>query len=131
MKFATIYHNGKPQNFFIKLDRPEEFEFLQPYFILTTSDKPRFERILEMDCLFSGSVWFGRQRHGYGYSCSADVYGSLIEAIHKLYNGALSPETVQELNAINTHEDDLRLSENALNELKTLNAAALERKWNQ
>lgn len=131
MKFTTIYRNGKPQNFFIKLDQPEEFEFLQPYFILTTSDKPRFGRILEMDCLFSGSVWYGRQSHGYGYSCSADVYGSLIEAIHKMHGGALSPETTQELNTINTHEDDLQLSENALNELKTLNAAALERKWNQ
>lgn len=131
MKFATIYHNGKPQNFFVKIDRPEEFEFLQPYFILTTSDKPRFGRILEMNCLFSHSVYYGRQHHGYGYSCSADVYGSLIEAIHKLYDSALSPETVQELDAINTHEDDLWLSENALNELKTLNAATLERKWNK
>lgn len=131
MKFATIYRNGKPQYFFIKIDEPAEFNFLQPYFLVTSMDKPRFGRILEMECLFSGSVWQGRQSHGYGYSCSADVYGTLIDAIYKLYKTELSEETKQELNTINTHENTLKLSENMLSELATLNTIALERKYNR
>lgn len=131
MEFTTIYRNGKPQYFFIKIDEPAEFNFLQPYFLLTTMDKPRFGRILEMECLFSGSVWEGRQSHGYGYSCSADVYGTLIDAIYKLYNKELSEESKQELNAINTHDNILKLSGNLLRELARLNAIALERKYSK
>ena len=131
MEFNTIYRNGKPQYFFIKIDEPAEFNFLQPYFLLTTMDKPRFGKILEMECLFSGSVWQGRQSHGYGYSCSADVYGTLIDAIRKLYSKELSEESKQELNAINTHESTLKLSENLLAELTKLNMIALERKYSK
>lgn len=131
MEFTTIYRNGKPQYFFIKIDHAEEFNFLQPYFLVTSMDKPRFGRILEMECLFSGSVWQGRQSHGYGYSCSADVYCTLIDAIHKLYSKELSEESKQELTAINTHESTLKLSENLLAELAKLNMIALERKYNK
>lgn len=131
MEFTTIYRNGKPQYFFIKIDEPAEFNFLQPYFLLTSMDKPRFGRILEMECLFSGSVWQGRQSHGYGYSCSADVYGTLIDAIYKLYKKELSEESKQELSAINTHDNILKLSGNLLRELARLNAIVLERKYNK
>ena len=131
MEFNTIYRNGKPQYFFIKIDEPAEFNFLRPYFLVTSIDKPRFGRILEMNCLFSGSVWQGRQSHGYGYSCSADVYGTLIDAIYKLYDKKLSDESKQELTAINTHEDTLKLSENLLKELAKLNMNALERKYSK
>lgn len=131
MEFNTIYRNGKPQYFFIKIDEPAEFNFLQPYFLVTSFDHPQFGSILEMECLFSGSVWQGRQRHGYGYSCSADVYGTLIDAIRKLYSKELSEESKQELTAINTHESTLKLSENLLKELTKLNMIALERKYNK
>lgn len=131
MEFSTIYRNGKPQYFFIKIDEPAEFNFLQPYFLVTSIDKPRFGRILKMECLFTGSVWQGRQSHGYGYSCSADVYGTLIDAIYKLYNKELSEESKQELNAINTHDNILKLSVNLLAELAKLNKIALERKYGE
>ena len=131
MEFNTIYRNGKPQYFFIKIDDPAEFNFLQPYFLVTSLDKPRFGKILEMECLFSGSIWQGRQSHGYGYSCSADVYGTLIDAINKLYRKDLSDESEQEWNVINTHEDTLKLSKNLLNELAQLNMNALERKYSK
>lgn len=131
MEFTTIYRNGKPQYFFIKIDEPAEFNFLQPYFILTSMDKPRFGRILEMECLFSGSVWQGRQSHGYGYSCSADVYGTLIDAIYKLYSKELSEDAKQELDSINTHNNTLILSIATLKELATLNTIALERKYSK
>ena len=131
MEFNTIYRNGKPQYFFIKIDEPAEFNFLQPYFLVTSMDKPRFGRILEMECLFSGSVWQGRQSHVYGYSCSADVYGTFFFSIYKLYSKELSDESKQELTAINTHEDTLKLSENLLKELAKLNMIALERKYNK
>lgn len=131
MKFTTIYLNGKPQYFFIKIDEPAEFNFIQPYFLITSMDKPRFGRILEMECLFPGSIWQGRQSHGYGYSCSADVYGTLINAIYKLYKKELSEESKQELNAINTHDNTLKLSENLLTELANLNIIALERKYGE
>ena len=36
MEFTTIYRNGKPQYFFIKIDEPAEFNFLQPYFLVTS-----------------------------------------------------------------------------------------------
>lgn len=131
MEFTTIYRNGKPQYFFIKIDEPAEFNFLQPYFLATSMDKPRFGRILEMECLFSGSVWQGRQSHGYGYSCSADVYGTLIDAIYKLYKKELSENAKQELNSINTHDSTLILSIATLKELATLNTVALERKYSK
>lgn len=130
IEFTTIYHNGRPQRFFIKIDKPSEFNFIQPYFLITTYDKPRFGRILEMDCLFSGSVWQGRQSHGYGYSCSADVYGTLLEAIRKLHKNSLSEAARAELNAIETHNDRLTISAATLAELATLNNAALACKYN-
>lgn len=130
MEFTTIYRNGKPQYFFIKLDDIREFAFLQPYFILTSIDHKRFESILEMECLFSGSIWQGRQRHGYGYSCSADVYGSLLSAIRKLHKGKLSQDVLDELSSINTHDHKLQLSLKAIEELSTLNNIALEEKYN-
>lgn len=132
MEFTTIYRNGKPQYFFIKIDHAEEFNFLQPYFLVTSMDKPRFGRILEMECLFSGSVWQGRQSHGYGYSCSVDVYGTLIDAIHKLYSKELSENARQELNRLNTHDNTLVLSIATLKELATLNnTVALKRKYSK
>lgn len=130
MEFTNIYRNGKPQYFFIKLDAENEFEFLRPYFLLTSYDRPRLGRILEMECLFSGSVWHGRQSHGYGYSCSADVYETLIIAIEKLHGKTLSSTAMEELNAINTHNNTLTLSANLLSELATLNTAALAKKYN-
>lgn len=130
MEFTNIYRNGKPQYFFIKVDNENEFEFIQPYFLLTSCDHPRLGRILEMECLFSGSVWQGRQSHGYGYSCSADVYDTLIGAIKKLHGKALSSAAKDELNAINTHERNLNFSAELLSELATLNAAALAKKYN-
>ena len=130
MEFTNIYRNGKPQYFFIKLDAENEFNLLQPYFLLTSYDHPRLGRILEMECLFSGSVWQGRQTHGYGYSCSADVYETLISAVKKLHGKELSSTAVEELNAINTHNSTLTLSANLLQELATLNNAALAKKYN-
>ena len=130
MEYTNIYRNGKPQYFFIKIDAENEYNFLQPYFLLTSYDHPRLGRILEMDCLFSGSVWQGRQSHGYGYSCSADVYETLIDAIKKLHGKMLSSTAKEELNEINTHERTLTLSANLLSELATLNAAALAKKYN-
>lgn len=129
MKFTTIYRIGKPQYFFIKLDSSNEFAFIQPYFIATSIDKPRFDNILEMECLFSNSVWYGRQKHGYGYSCSADVFESLVKAINKLHKGKLTDKAHQELGAINSHDDTLHLSEALLSELDALNSAALEDKY--
>ena len=130
MEFTNIYRNGKPQYFFIKLDAENEFNLLQPYFLLTSYDRPRLGRILEMEFLVSGSVWQGRQSHGYGYSCSADVYDTLIGAIKKLHGKALSSTAKEELNAINTHNSTLTLSAELLAELATLNAAAIAKKYN-
>ena len=131
LQFNTIYKNGKPQYFFIKSEKPEEFNFIQPYFLATSIDHPRHGRILELNTLFSGAgaVWCGRQQHGYGYSASADVYGELIEIIEKAYGKKLSEEAKKELNAINTHDDNLTLSDELLNELKTHNINALELKY--
>lgn len=130
MEFTNIYRNGKPQYFFIKIDKETEYNFLQPYFLLTSYDRPRLGLILEMECLFSGSVWQGRQSHGYGYSCSADVYDTLIDAIKKLHKKTLSQSAIDELNAINTHDNTICFSANLLSELATLNTAALAKKYN-
>lgn len=131
LQFNTIYKNGKLQYFFIKSDKPEEFSFIQPYFLATSIDHPRHGRILELNTLFSGAgaVWCGRQYHGYGYSASADVYGELVEIIKKAYGEKLSDEAKKELNAINTHDDYLTLSDELLNELKSHNINALELKY--
>lgn len=128
MEFARIYKNSRPQYFFIRLDKPDEWEFLRPYYLMTTSDHPRAGRILEMNCLFSGHVWSGRASHGYGYAYSADVYGTLIGLIRKLHGKRLSAAATQELNEINTHEDRLTLSDATLQELAALNAAAFARR---
>lgn len=131
LQFNTIYKNGKPQYFFIKSDKREEFNFIQPYFLATSIDHPRHGRILELNTLFSGAgaVWCGRQQHGYGYSASADVYGELIAIIKKLHGKRLSEKALQELNAINTHEDELTLSAELLEELRTLNGEAISAKY--
>ena len=125
MKFNTIYKNGKPDYFFIKLDNEKEFNFLQPYFLATSIDHARHGRIKEMYPLFSGSVFAGKQVHGYGYSASADVYGELIIIIKKLYGKQLSENALNELNRINTHEDAITLSTEILKELSELNSAEI------
>lgn len=130
MQFTTIYRNGKSQYFFIKIDNPKEFNFLQPYFIITDIDHVRRRRILEMNCLFGGSVWYGRQTHGYGYSCSADVYGELINIIKTLYKDKLSEKAKKALNKINTHDEHIKLSNTLLNELCALNMEKLQEKYN-
>lgn len=131
LQFNTIYKNGRPQYFFIKSDKPEEFNFIQPYFLATSIDHTRHGRILELNTLFSGAgtVWCGRQQHGYGYSASADVYGELIEIIKKLYGEKLSEEAKKELNAINTHDENLTISDELLKELKAHNINALNLKY--
>lgn len=128
MEFARIYKNSRPQYFFLRLDKPEEREILRPYYLLTTSDHPRAGRILEMHCLFTDRVWSGRASHGYGCACCADVYGTLISLIHKLHGRRLSSAAVQELDAINPHEDRLTLSDATLRELAALNAAEFARR---
>lgn len=128
MEFARIYKNSRPQYFFLLLDKPQEWAILQPYYLTTTSDHPRAGRILEMSCLFTDRVWSGRASHGYGYACCADVYGTLISLIHKLHGKRLSAAAMQELDAINTHEDRLTLSDATLQELAALNAAEFARR---
>lgn len=130
MKFTTIYRNGKCERFFIKLDNIKEWAFIQPYFIVTSLEKPRHGRILEMNCLFSSSVWQGRQTHGYGYSCSADVYGELISIILKIHKNRLIADDIEELSKINTHDEDLTLSDEFLTRLAGYNSDELHIKYN-
>jgi hypothetical protein len=122
MKFTTIYKNGKPDYFFIKLDKPNEFSFIQPYFLVTSIDHKRHGRIKELECLFSDSVFIGKQYHGYGYSASADVYGELITIINKLHSKKLSERAKKELKKINTHDDEQKISKATLDELRKLNS---------
>jgi hypothetical protein len=130
MKFTTIYKNGKPDYFFIKLDSPREFALIQPYFLATTHDAPRHGRIKMLECLFSGDTFYGKQSHGYGYSASADVYGEIITIIKKLYKKTLSADAVADLDKINTHDDVLRVSDDTLAELATLNNECFNKKYN-
>ena len=121
MKFNTIYKSGKPEYFFIKADSPAEFAFLQPYFLSTTHDKQRKGRILMMQCLYSGYLWYGRQIHGFGYSASADVYGELIRIIKNLHKSRLTADDLAELNAINIHDDNIKISDTLINHLRDYN----------
>lgn len=129
MEFTTIYRNYKPERFFIKLDNPKEFAFLRPYYLATTIDKTRFGSILEMECLFSYSVWQGRQLHGYGYSCSADVYGSLIKAAEKTIFDKLEPTTIDFLKGINTYEEKIEFPDDILSDLDKASTEALYNKF--
>lgn len=130
MKYSSIYKNGKPDYFFIKADKPKEFNFIQPYFLTTTIEHPQKGRIKSMECLFAGSVWYGKQSHGYGYSSSSDVYSTLINIIKDLYKSKLSDKSIKELNKINTHEDEIKLSRRLLDELSALNIETLNNKYN-
>lgn len=129
MEYTSIYKNGNPAYFFIKIDAPEEWAFIQPYFLCTDCTRTRCGSIFEMECLYSGSVWYGRQRHGYGYSPSHDVYGQLIACIEKLHGKDLSDTARDELHSINTDDKMLHISAETLEELTTLNAEAFERKY--
>ena len=130
MKYTVIYKNGRPERFFIKIENQKEFSFIHPYFLVTTSDRRRRGNILEMDCLYSGEVWQGRQKHGYGYSASADVYGELIDIINKLYikNEKMSEQSINELRRINTHDETIIFSDYLLQELAELNHEELKKR---
>lgn len=133
MKFTSIYKNGKPDYFFIALDnKKHEFDFIQPYYIVTDIDHTKVGRIKEMNALINlgdVSIQYGKGLHGFGYSFSADIYGELIDIIKKLHGKKLTDAEIAELNAINTHDDDLELSEGLLTHLRELNAEAIEAKW--
>lgn len=129
MEYASIYKNGKPDRFFIKLDNIKEWAFIQPYFIATNIDHTRHGDILEMDCLFSSSVWQGRQRHGYGYSASADVYGELIRIIEKIHKKRLTDSDRETLREINTHNEKQTFPEEFLENLGNYNHEALKEKY--
>ena len=128
IEFVGRYENRK-HHFYLKIEKGTEFAFIQPYFLVTNMDHPRKGRINRMDCLFSGEIWEGTHRHGYGYSCSADVYGTLIEIIEKLHGKELSEEAKQELRNINTHNVRLTLSDKLLAELEILNAETFRKKF--
>lgn len=131
MKFNTIYKKGNVDYFFIRLDNKSEWAFIQPYFIFTTREKCGKGRIKKMGNLFSGDVFFGQQLHDYGYSASADVYGTLIHnIILKEYAEQLSEIAKKELRAINTCNDELNLSNATLHELSELNKRAILNKLN-
>lgn len=133
MKFTSIYKNGKPDYFFIALDnKKHEFDFIQPYYIVTDIDHTKVGRIKEMNALIGMgdvSIQYGKGLHGFGYSFSADIYGELIDIIKKLHGKKLTDAEIAELNAINTHDDDLELSEGLLTHLGELNAEAIKAKW--
>lgn len=130
MIYQSIYKNGKPDYFFLRAETPKEWAFIQPYFLMSSIDKPRVGRIRCMECLFSGDTWYGKQTHGYGYSASHDVYGQLLDCIAKLYKGHLSGETAAALNSLNIDDDTVHLPENVLDELDRLNSAELAKKYN-
>lgn len=129
IEYSSIYKNGKIERFFIKTEKGKEFNFIQPYFLLTSLDKKRNGNILELDCLFTGSVWQGRQTHGWGYSSSHDVFSQLLENIKNLYKNKLTEKTLNELTKINTHDDKINLTEETLDELNKLNNEYLTQKW--
>lgn len=126
-------YESKKYHFYIMVEKPEEFEILQPYFLATDREHTRKGRINRMDCPSSGSVWEGTCRHGYGYSVSADVYGTLIEIICELYKGKIVDGGALDnfLSRWNTHNERVEIPEEALQELKALNNAALEEKYNR
>lgn len=99
MKFTSIYKNGKPDYFFIALDvSKHEFNFVQPYYIVTDIDHTRHGRIREMNALVSlgdTQIQYGKGMHGYGYSFSADIYGELIDIIRKLYKDELTEDELE------------------------------------
>lgn len=137
MKYASIYNNGKVQNFYIKANKKEYDAFLQNYFILTSIDNKRLSNIKEMECLFSNdykheesdAVYIGKQKHGYGYSASADVYGTLLQTIKNLYKNDLTAEDLAKLEKINTHEDNIIIDNDLLEKLGKLSNAKLYEKW--
>ena len=133
MKFNSIYKNGKPDYFFITIDRKQgERAFIQPYFIVTNIDHPRRGSIKEMNVLENMNevtIYYGKATHGYGYSHSADVYGELIDIIQTLYKKELTEEEIKEINKINTHDDELKLSPKLLEHLAELNRVALDKKF--
>lgn len=133
MKFNSIYKNGKPDYFFITIDGKQgERAFIQPYFIVTDIDHPRRGSIKEMNVLenMNGvTIYYGKATHGYGYSHSVDVYGELIDIIQTLYKKELTEEEIKEINKINTHDDELKLSPKLLEHLAELNRVALDKKF--
>lgn len=133
MKFNSIYKNGKPDYFFITIDRNTgERAFIQPYFIVTDIDHPRRGRIKEMNVLENMNevtVYYGKATHGYGYSHSADVYGELIDIVRTSYKKELTDKEKEELDKINTHNEEINLSPELLEHLAELNKVALDKKF--
>ncbi len=137
MKYASIYKNGKLQNFYIKATKKEYDAFLQNYFILTSLEKPRLGNIKELSVLFSNdyknenseAVYMGKQYHGWGYSASADVYDELLRAIKKLYNSELNEKELEELEKINIHDELLTVGDALLEKLGRLSNNKLHEKW--
>lgn len=133
MKFNSIYKNGKPDYFFITIDRKKgERAFIQPYFIVTDIDHPRHGRIREMNVLENMNdvtIYYGKATHGYGYSHSADVYGELIDIIRDSYGKELTDAEKTVLSKINTHDDELTLAPELLEHLAELNRVALDARF--
>lgn len=131
MEFNSIYKNYKPDYFFITIENKER-PFVQPYFIVTDIDHKKRGRITYMEVLQNFgdfTTYYGKGRHGYGYSFSADIYGELIDIIRTLYKDDLTDEEKEELSKINTHDEKVTLSEGLLAHLKELNKIALDEKW--
>ena len=131
MEFNSIYKNGRPDYFFITIES-EERPFVQPYFIVTDIDHKKRGNITYMEVLQSFgnfTTYYGKGRHGYGYSFSADIYGELIDIIETLYKDALTEAELEELRKSNTHDEKVVLAEGLLAHLKELNEKALEEKW--
>ena len=99
MEFNSIYKNGRPDYFFITIESKER-PFVQPYFIVTDIDHKKRGNITYMEVLqnFGNfTTYYGKGRHGYGYSFSADIYGELIDIIETLYKNDLTDAEKEEL----------------------------------
>lgn len=130
MEFNSIFKAGKPDYFFITIESNER-AFVQPYFIVTYIDHKKRGNITYMEVLQSFgnfTTYYGKGSHGFGYSFSADIYGELIDIIMTLYKDDLTEAEKEELRKINTHEDELTISEGLLEHLTELNHKAFDEK---
>ena len=118
MQYNAIYKNGKPERFFLRLDDEKERAIVALYFLESAKKGPRVGRINQMAWVFT-DVLSGKQRHGAGYSSAADVFGTFRMLILGRAGSALSESVRDEVFSMNTHDDVVRLSKRALDEIES------------
>ena len=135
MKYTAIFKNGKIDTFYLLTSKKESNAILNNYFLDTDIDHTKLGNIKDLNILYgvydlkTKVVYYGKQSHGWGYASCHDVYTTLLQHIIKTYKNDLTRHDIQQLQSINTDNEELTIKPALLDKLEKLTEERQAKKY--